>query len=103
MEGKSDTSKTELKTMRRSKIYYARMRATAIKQVEGIKFICEIYKKTVYTLLCREGSNKIEKSETESSVSMQGTQLYRQSFKERLQSDTELKRLPTNELKDLRS
>ena len=41
-----------------------------------------------YTILWREGSNKIEKSETESSVSMQGTRLYRQSFEERLQSDT---------------
>ena len=39
-----------------------------------------------YTILWREGSNKIEK--TESSVSMQGTRLYRQSFEERLQSDT---------------
>ena len=39
-------------------------------------------------LLWREGSNKIEKSETESSVSMQGTQLYWQSFEERLQSET---------------
>ena len=36
----------------------------------------EKYKKRVYTLLWREGSNKIEKSEAESSVSMQGTQLY---------------------------
>ena len=36
----------------------------------------------------REGSNKIEKSETESSTNMQGTRLYRQSFEERLQSDT---------------
>ena len=48
----------------------------------------EQYKKRVYTILWREGSNKIEKSETESSVSMQGTRLYRQSFEERLQSDT---------------
>ena len=31
VEGKSDTSKTELETMKRSKIYYARMRATANK------------------------------------------------------------------------
>ena len=48
----------------------------------------EKYKKRVYTLLWREGSNKIEKSETESSVSMQGRRLYRQSFEERLHSDT---------------
>ena len=43
----------------------------------------EKYKKRVYTILWREGSNKIEKSETESS------QLYKQSFEERLQSDTQ--------------
>ena len=36
----------------------------------------EKYKKRVYSLLWREGSNKVEKSETESSVSMQGTWLY---------------------------
>ena len=48
----------------------------------------EKYKKRVYTLLWREGSNKIEKSET--SVSMQGRRLYRQSFEERLQSDTRM-------------
>ena len=34
----------------------------------------------------RSRNNKIEKSETESSVSMQGTKLYRQNFEERLQS-----------------
>ena len=77
--------------MRRSKIYYARMRATANKTGRRNE-IClsrkkirklqkpvrrnEKYKKRVYTLLWREGSNKIEKSETESSVSMQGTRLY---------------------------
>ena len=42
----------------------------------------EKYKKRVYTLLWREGSNIIEKSETESSVSMQGRRLYTQSFEE---------------------
>ena len=74
----------------------------------------------MYTLLWREGSNKIEKSETESSVSMQVRRFYRQSFEERLLSRHEnglndwmlysekqphglSKRLPTNELKDLRS
>ena len=36
----------------------------------------EKYKKRVYTLLGREGSNKIEKSKTESSVSMHGIRLY---------------------------
>ena len=36
----------------------------------------EKYKKRVYTLLWREGSNKVEKSETESSVNMQGRRLY---------------------------
>ena len=48
----------------------------------------EKYKKSVDTILWREGSDKIERSETESSVSMQGTCLYRQSFEESLQSDT---------------
>ena len=42
----------------------------------------------MYTLLWREGSNKIEKSEAESSVSMQGTLVYWQSFEERLEWDT---------------
>ena len=48
----------------------------------------EKYKKRVYTLLSREGSNKIEKSKTESSVSMHGIRLYWQSFEERLHSNT---------------
>ena len=83
-------SKTELKTMRRSNIYYARMRATAnktgqrneiclskkkIRRLQKLVRRNEKYKR-VYTLLWREGINKIEKSETDSSVSMQGTQLY---------------------------
>ena len=50
----------------------------------------EKYKKRLYTLLWREGSNIIEKSETESSVSMQGRRLYTQSFEERLHSETQL-------------
>ena len=36
----------------------------------------EKYKKRVYTILWREGSNKIEKSKAESLISMQGTLLY---------------------------
>ena len=78
------------------------------------------YKKSVYTILWREGSNKIEKRETKSSISMQGTRLYRQNFEERLctirhrngLNDWMLfgkkaphvlcKRLPRNELEDLR-
>ena len=36
----------------------------------------KMYKKRVYTILGREGSNRIEKSETESSVCMEGTMLY---------------------------
>ena len=83
-------SKNGLQTMRRSKIYYARMRATAnktgrrneislakkkIRRLQTPIRRNEKYKKRVYTLLWREGSNKIEKSETESSVSMQGTRL----------------------------
>ena len=48
----------------------------------------EQYKKRVYTILWREGSNKIEKSEPDSSVSMQGRQLYRQIFEERIHSNT---------------
>ena len=89
--------------MRRSKIYYARMRATAnktgrkneiclsrkkIRRLQKPVWRNEKYKKRVYTLLWRQGSNKVEKRETESSVSMQGTRLYWQSFEERLQSDT---------------
>ena len=84
-------SKTELKTKRRSKIDYTRIRATAnktgrrneiclsrkkIRKLQKLVRRNEKYKKRVYTLLWREGSNKIEKSETESSVSMQGTRLY---------------------------
>ena len=77
--------------MRRSKIDYARMRATAnktgrrneislsrkkIRRLQKPVRRNEKYKKRVYTLLWREGSNKIEKSKTESSVSMKGAQLY---------------------------
>ena len=61
-----------------------------IKRLQKQVWRNEKYKKRVYTLLWREGSNKIEKSETESSVSMQGRRLYRQSFEERLQSDTRM-------------
>ena len=80
----------------------------------------EKYKKIVDTKLWREGSNKIENSETESSVSMQGTRLYRKSFEERQYNQTRnglndwmlygekqphdlSKTLQRNELKDLRS
>ena len=74
-----------------------------INQVEGMKFVSQGRRSVDYkhrfeemkstrrectALLWREGSNKIEKSESESSVSMQGTRLYWQSFEERLQSDT---------------
>ena len=69
-----------------------------MKQSEGMKFVCqredqeitkkvrrnEKYKKRVYTILWREGSNKIEKNKTESSVSMQRARLYRKNFEERL-------------------
>ena len=85
-------SKTELKTMRRSKIYYARMRATAnktgrkndiclsrkmIRRLQKLVRRNEKYKKRVYTLLC----NKIEKSETESLVSMQVTRFIDKALK----------------------
>ena len=104
VEEKSETSKTELKTMRKSKIYYTRIRATTNKTGRrNVIFVCpgedqKITKKrfeemkgtgidcTLY--YGEKGSNKIEKGETESSVSMQGGRLYRQSFEERLQSDT---------------
>ena len=45
----------------------------------------KMYKKRVYTILGKEGSNKLKKSETESLVCMQGSRLYKQSFEERLQ------------------
>ena len=74
------------------------------RTVEGMKFVCqredqeitkpvwrnEKYKKRVYSLLWREGSKKVEKSETESSVSMQGRRFYRQSFEERPLSGLEV-------------
>ena len=44
----------------------------------------------MYSLLWREGSKKVEKSETESSVSMQGRRFYRQSFEERPLSGLEV-------------
>ena len=64
---------TANKTCRRNEICLSRKK---IRKLQKPVRINEKYKKRVYTLLWREGSNKIEKSETESSVSMQGTQLY---------------------------
>ena len=73
------------KTGRRNEIFLSRKK---IKRLQKQVRKNEKYKKRVCTLLWREGSKKIENSETESSVSMQATRLYWQSFEERLQSDT---------------
>ena len=66
---------TANKTGRRNEICLSRKK---IRKLQKPVRRNEKYKKRVYgmALLWREGSNKIEKSETESSVSMQGTRLY---------------------------
>ena len=56
---------TANKTGRRNEICLSRKK---IRRLEKPVRRNEKYKKRVYTLLWREGSNKIEKSETESSV-----------------------------------